>query len=443
MSKRLSFSTSGLRTQGTSWSREILGGLTTFSAMSYILAVNPSILSTTGMDAGAVFTATALISAIATIAAGLWMNFPLAIAPGMGLNAYFAFTLCAARDVPWQAALTIVFISGLLFLALSLSGIREALVSAFPTSLRAGISAGIGAFILFIGLQNSGIIQADDVTMVHGFNGINSELAVILIAVLLGIFLIHRNIPGNLLIVIFGVAIAGIFIPSGGDGGSVTTIPDKFVSSPQSLEPIFFAFDWGFVLENSDIFFTSVFTFLLVDIFDTTGTLVGIGQRAGVLDENGHWDAGSKAMKIDAASTVAGAALGTSPVTAYIESCAGIESGARTGLASLVTGICFLAALWISPLILALPPQSTAVALIVVGILMLQSLREVNFSQLVDYVPPGICLFLIPMSFSISHGIALGFLSFVALSLLTGRISTIRPMQWGLAVTFLVLLIIN
>lgn len=431
-----------IQERGSSLSREVLGGITTFSAMSYILAVNPSILSTTGMDAPALLTATAIISALATLAAGLWMNFPIAMAPGMGLNAYFAFTLVGAQEVPWQAALAIVFTSGIIFFLLSLGGVRSALVAAFPPSLRSGISAGIGAFLLFLGLQNSGIVIDDPATLVKGISPFGINAWIVLISTLVGIWLVNKNIPGNLLIVILFVAAVGIFLPGSEEGEKMTQIPGKLFSSPASLEPILWKFDWNFLSSHVGLFIQATLTFLLVDIFDTTGTLVGIGQRAGVMNKKGQWKEASKAMKVDAASTFVGSAMGTSPVTSYIESSAGIESGAKTGVASLVTAMCFFIALWFSPIILAIPAEASAVALIVVGILMLQSLRDINFRDIIEYAPPLICVFMIPMSFSISHGIALGFLSYIGLCFLSGRRQILTLVQYILAVVFVILLLV-
>ena len=432
-----------IQERGSTLSGEILGGLTTFSAMSYILAVNPSILATTGMDSAALLTSTAIISAFSTLCAGLWMNFPIAMAPGMGLNAYFAFTLCGGQEVHWQAALTVVFVSGIIFFILSLSGMRSALVAAFPPNLRSGISAGIGAFLLFLGLQNSGIVIEDPATLVKGISPFNLKAWIIFVATIVGLWLVNKNIPGSLLIVILLVSGIGILIPSAEDGGTMTQIPEQFFSIPASIEPVFWKFDWGFLSSHAALFIQATLTFLIVDIFDTTGTLVGIGQRAGVINKHGQWKNGNKAMKVDAASTFVGAALGMSPVTSYIESSAGIESGAKTGLASLVTSICFILALWFSPIILAIPKEAAGVALIIVGILMLQSLKELNFSDINECAAPLVCVFMIPMSFSISYGIALGYLSYFGLHLLPGgQRKNFTVVHYILAVVFILLLLV-
>lgn len=422
--------------------KEIIGGLTTFSAMAYILAVHPSMMSIAGMDEKALFTTTAIISALATLAVGLWAKFPIAMAPGMGLNAFFVFTLCGEKQVPWQAGLAIVFCSGVLFAILSWSGIRRIIVSAFSIELRSGISAGIGAFLLFIGLQNAGLVVDSPATLVTGFPSLDAKLALLSVAIILGLWLVHKNIPGNILIVILVVAFVGLFIPSGEEGSKMTSLPEKFFATPASISPILFKFDFSFFQNHMALFIGSVLTFLLVDLFDTTGTLLGLGQRAQKLDKDGNWEEGEKAMKVDATATVIGAAMGTSPVTSYIESSAGIEAGARTGLASVVTALCFILSLWFSPIILSLPQESTAVALIVVGILMLQSLKHINFTDIKKYVPGMVCFLMIPLTFSISHGIALGYLSHVGLQIASGQIKNLSWIHWVLTLLFLVFLIL-
>jgi AGZA family xanthine/uracil permease-like MFS transporter len=413
--------------------------------MAYILAVHPAILATTGMDAAALVTSTALIAGMATLVVGVWTNFPLAMAPGMGLNAFFAFTLCGAGGMPWQAALAVVLTSGILFVILTLTPVRVLIIRAFPQSLRSGISAGIGAFLLFLGLKNAGIIRADAVTFIAGNTDMNLKLAVIMVAVLAGVWTVNRRVPGNLLLVILAVTLIGLFLPAGGDDaeGRMTALPSSIAGAPASIAPLFLQFDWKFLLDHGSLFASGVLTFLLVDIFDTTGTLVGIGHRSGAMDQEGFWAASHRAMKVDAASTAVGAAIGTSPVTTYIESCAGIEAGAKTGLASVVTGLCFLLSLWLGPLILSIPVEATAVALIVVGILMIQSLRDLNFGDVTEFFPAVVCVFLIPLTFSISHGIALGYLSFLGLSLLCGRASTLDLTQWILGLVFALLLAVG
>lgn len=432
----------GISQRSSSWAREIAGGLTTFAAMAYILAANPAILSATGMDKPALVSATAILAGLSTLAVGLWARFPLALAPGMGLNAYFAFTLCGAGNVPWQAGLSIVLVSGILFFILSMTPARSRMVQAFPVSLRAGISAGIGAFLLFLGLQNAGLIVDDPVTLLAGNRDFSLKLVVVCVGVAGGVWMVERRIPGSLLIAVVAVAFAGLFLDGTNDGTRMTSLPGQFLAAPASLDPIAFQFDWKFISENMPVFLGAVLTFLLVDLFDTTGTLVGVGQRA-KSHGNSHEDfqvASARIMKVDAASTAVGAALGTSPVTSYIESCAGIESGARTGMASVVTGICFLSSLWLWPIILAIPPEATSVALIVVGLLMIRSLESLDFTRLVEYFPAAVCVFLIPMTFSISHGIALGYLCFIAVSILGGEFRKLSVAQWILGIIFMALL---
>lgn len=432
-----------IHARGSSFSNEIFGGLTTFAATAYILAAHPSILSQTGMDKAALVTATALVTGLVTIAVGLLTNVPLAMAPGMGLNAYFAFTLCGAAGMPWRAALAVVFTSGILFFLISMTPLRQQILRAFPTSLRSGISAGIGAFLLFLGLKNAGIIVSDPVTFVAGHRDISSSLGVVLVSLLFGVWLVSRRVPGSLLLVMSSVTFMGLFLPGPDAGSHMTSLPEVVISVPHSLGPILFQFDWAYCLSHPGVYLSAVMTFLLVDLFDTTGTLMAVGQRSGAMNAQGDWPEAAPLMRIDAAATALGASLGTSPVTSYIESCAGIEAGAKTGLASIITGLCFLISLWMSPLILSIPPEATAIVLIVVGVLMLQSLRNVPSHDLAEFFPPIFCVFLIPMTFSISHGIALGFLSFLGLSILNGRRRELLPSQWALGLIFIVVLLVG
>ncbi len=445
-----------LKENGTDVKTEILAGVTTFMTMAYILAVNPSILSETGMDQGAVFTATAVASLLGTLFMSLFANYPFALAPGMGLNAYFAYTVVLGMGYSWETALTAVFIEGLIFIVLSLTNVREAIFNAIPMNLKAAVSVGIGLFIAFIGLQNAKIViggstllqlfSVEDYNALNGveasFNDVGITVLLAVIGILITGILVIKNIKGNIL---WGILItwllgivcqlAGLYVPNG-ELGFYSLLPDfsNGLAIP-SLSPIFgkMQFDGIFSLE----FLVVIFAFLFVDIFDTLGTLIGVSTKANMLDENGKLPRIKGALLADAVATTAGAVLGTSTVTTFVESASGVTEGGRTGLTSITTAILFGVALLFSPIFLAIPSFATAPALVVVGFYMLTNVVNIDFNDLAEAIPCYICIIAMPFFYSISEGIAMGVISYVVLNLVTGKAKgRISVLMYVLAVLF-------
>lgn len=416
-----------LKENGTNIRTEVIAGITTFLTMAYILAVNPSILSAAGMDQNALFTSTAIAAIVGTLVMALWAKLPFALAPGMGLNAFFAFSVVLGMGHSWQFALTAVLIEGIIFIFLTIFNVREAIVDAIPASIRTAISAGIGLFIAFIGLQNAGIVVNNDATLV-GLGEITSGNALLgLIGLLITAVLVVKKVKGDLLIGILVTTLIGI--PLG------ITQMKGFISVPPSIEPIFFQFEWKEIF-TFDMMIV-VFTFLFVDIFDTLGTLVGVSTKAGMLDKNGKIPNAKKAFMADAIGTTAGAILGTSTVTTYVESAAGVSEGGRTGLTALVTAIAFAVALFLSPVFLAIPGAATAPALILVGLYMLSPIRELDFNDFSETIPAFITIIAMPLTYSIAEGITLGVLSFVFINLLAGKFKKLSVGMYILAVLFI------
>lgn len=416
-----------LKQNGTNPRTEILAGITTFLTMAYILAVNPSILSATGMDANALFTTTAIAAIVGTLVMALWAKLPFALAPGMGLNAFFAFSVVLGMGHTWQFALTAVLIEGIIFIILTAFNVREAIANAIPKSVRTAISAGIGLFIAFIGLQNAGIIVNHDATLVS-LGDITSGKALLgIIGLLITSILVVKKVKGDLLIGIILTAVIGI--PLG-----ITQL-NGFMSLPPSIEPIFFQFDFSqiFTFEMAVI----VFTFLFVDIFDTLGTLVGVSTKANMLDKDGKIPNAKKAFMADAIGTTAGAILGTSTVTTYVESAAGVSEGGRTGMTALITALCFAVALFFAPVFLAIPGAATAPALILVGLYMLSPIKELDFSDFSETIPAFICIIAMPLAYSIAEGITLGVLSYVIINLIAGNFKKLSIGMYVLAVLFI------
>lgn len=400
-----------LKANGTTVRTEILAGVTTFLTMAYIIFVNPSILAQAGMDFGAVFVATCIAAAAGSLIMGLYANYPVALAPGMGLNAYFAFTVVPQFGGDWRLALGCVFVSGIAFLALSLSPLREWLVNAIPRSLKYGIGAGIGFFLALIGLQNAGIVTAHPVTLVTlGNLGAHGALLAMAGFILL-VALYFRRVPGAIMLTIIGVTAAAVLLGLQPLQG--------VIDMPPSLAPTLFemnlrgAFEIGFV--------TIIFVFLLVDLLDTTGTLVSVGQRAGMVDEDGKLPRLRKAMVADSTATAIGAALGTSTTTSYIESTAGIESGGRTGLMAVTVGVLFLASLFLAPLAGTVPVYATAPALVFVACLMARSLADMSWDDITEAVPAMVTALAIPLTYSIASGIGLGIIAYAGIKLASGR----------------------
>lgn len=424
-----------LTEKGTNVKTEILAGITTFLTMAYILAVNPGILGATGMDAGAVFTATALASLIATLVMALVANLPFALAPGMGLNAFFAFTVVLGMGKSWQFALTAVFLEGIIFILLTLFNVREAIINSIPINLKKAISVGIGLFIAFIGLQDASVIVDNPATLV----GLNSYSSAPLLVALIGlavIAILHAfKVKGSLLIGILAATIVGI--PLG-----VTNLEGfKLFSAPASLSPILFKFEWNNIFSFD--MFVVLFTFLMVDMFDTVGTLVGVSTKAGMLTEDGKVPRAKQALFADAIGTTVGACLGTSTVTTYVESAAGVEEGGRTGLTSLTTAILFLLAIFLSPLFLVIPGAATAPALIMVGLFMMSPIKEVELSDVTEALPAFLTIIMMPLTYSISEGISFGILSYILLKVTTGKAKEVNYMTYIVGAIFLLKILVS
>ncbi len=407
---------------------EIIAGITTFLTMSYILAVNPSMFGLLdGMPAGAVFTATALAAIIGTLAMAFFGKLPFGLAPGMGLNAFFVFSVCMGMGYSWQFALTAVFIEGLIFILLTVTNVREAIVNAIPKNLRYAIGGGIGLFIAFIGMQNAGIIVNDDATLV-ALGDVTSDTALLAIIglVITGV-LFALNVKGAMLIGILATTIIGI--PMG------ITEFKGVMSMPESIEPIFCKFEWNNIFTLDMV--VVVFTFLFIDLFDTVGTLVGVSTKAKMVDENGNIPRLKQAFMADAIATTAGAALGTSTTTTYVESAAGVAQGGRSGLTAFAIACCFAVALFFSPLFLSVPGAATAPVLIIVGMLMMEPVRNIDFDDATEAIPSFICLIMMPLAYSISAGIMLGMISYVVLNLCCGKFKKLTPAIYILAVLFI------
>jgi AGZA family xanthine/uracil permease-like MFS transporter len=417
-----------LKENGAVVRTEVIAGITTFMTMAYILAVNPLILSSTGMDRNAVFTATALSSFIAIAIMALYANLPIALAPGMGLNAFFAYTVVTQMGYSWEMALTAVFIEGILFILLSFFRVREAIIDSIPINLKHAISVGIGLYIALIGLSNAGVIVKNETTLV-ALGSLSDPRALLALAgiIIMGTLLVFR-VRGALVIGI--VITAAIGIPLG-----ITQLPEKgFVSLPPSVAPLFFKFDFS-RLFTWDMLIV-IFTFLFVDIFDTVGTLVGVCSKANLLDEKGRVPRVRQALFADAVGTTAGAILGTSTVTSYIESAAGVAEGGKTGLTSMVVGIFFLLSLFFAPLFLMIPGAATAPALVLVGLFMISPIQKINLDDYSESLPVFLTMIMMPLAYSISEGIAFGMLSFVLIKLFTGKWKQISLVMYILAVFF-------
>ncbi len=429
-----------LKERGTTVGREIVAGLTTFLAMTYILAVNPGMLSMTGMDAGSVFTATALSAAIATLVMGFVANLPVALAPGMGLNAFFTFTVCMGMGCSWQLALTAVLLEGVLFLILSFCGIREAIIKSIPENLKIAVSVGIGLFICLIGLANAGIVASDTGTII-GFNNFNLSHASALLAVIgliITIILYVCKVPGAILIGIAATTIIGI--PMG-----VTVVPENFKPVSLPSKPLLFAFDFkgifmganGFEFAVLGKFIVIFITFLFTDLFDTIGTLLGVAEQGNLKDKDGNVLNAKGALIADSVGTVVGACLGTSTVTSYVESSSGVAAGGRTGLAAIATAAMFLISLFFSPLFLLVPAAATAPALIFVGYLMMKSVTKIDFADPTEGIPAFITIMAMPFSYSISKGIMYGVITFVICKLVGKKVKDIPVVTWILAAIFI------
>ena len=391
--------------------KEVMGGITTFLTMAYILAVNPVILHDAGMDQGAVFTATVISAVIATLVMAIYAKLPFVLAPGMGLNAFFAYTIVLTMYYSWQFALTAVFIEGIIFILLTLSGLRQKIVDSMPLVLRRAITPGIGFFIAFIGLKSAGIVTPNDATLVSLGDLHDPAVLLACFGILLSSILLVRKVTGALLIGILATTLIGIPI-------GVTRFSAIF-DTPPSLSPIFLKFEWKNVLSIDMAI--CVLTFLFIDIFDTIGTLIGVSNRAGMVDEKGKIPRLKQAFMADAIGTTLGAMLGTSTVTTFVESSSGVNVGGRSGLTSFTASICFLLALFFAPFFMAIPPEATSPALILVGVSMMLDVKKLHIEQYIDAIPSFICILLMPMTYSISDGILLGLISYVLIRLCAGR----------------------
>ena len=423
----------GFNPKETTVRTEIMAGITTFLTMAYILAVNPNILGETGMDKGALFTTTVIMSAIPTIFMGLYAKLPLALAPGMGLNAFFAYTVCLIMGYSWQFALTAVFLEGLAFILLTVTNLREKIVDVIPDALKTAISAGIGLYIAFIGLKNAEVIVDNPATLVSLGHLTSGSGLLAIIGIVLTSVLLVKNVKGALLIGILATTLIGI--PMG-----ITNL-NGFFSIPPSIEPIFMKFEWSniFTAEMATI----VFTLLFVDLFDCIGTVIGVTTRAGMVGEDGKIPHLKKVFMVDSLSTAAGAAMGTSTVAVYVESAAGVNEGGRSGLTAFTTGICFLIALFFAPFFLAIPAAATAPVLVLVGLMMMSNIWKIDFFDYKESIPAFICMLFMPLAYSISDGILLGHLTYVIVNLLSGNRKNLTTGMYILAVIFLLKFILQ
>ena len=445
-----------LTANGTTAKTEMLAGITTFMTMAYILAVNPLIMSTTGMDKGAVLTATAIASCLGTIFMAVFANYPFALAPGMGLNAFFAFTVVMQMGYSWQMALAAVFVEGIIFIVLSLTNVREAIFNAIPMTLKKAVSAGIGLFIALIGLLNAQIIVANPATKISLFSfthsvetgtfhtvGITVLLA--MIGILFTSILMVKKVRGNILLGILGTwilavicEVTGLYVPNP-ELKMFSVIPDVSAGlasfMPASLSPIFMQLDFSRVFSID--FLIVMFAFLFVDIFDTLGTLIGVSSKANMLDENGKLPHIKGALLADAVATTVGAVIGTSTTTTFVESATGVSEGGRTGLTAITVAVLFLLSLFLSPIFLSIPAFATSPALVVVGFLMLSSVAGIDFSDFSESIPAYITIIAMPFCYSISEGISFGVISYVVINLLTGKREKISPLMYILTVLFI------
>ena len=406
---------------------EIIAGITTFLTMSYILAVNPSMFSELSMPGGAVFTSTALAAIIGCVAMAFIGKLPFGLAPGMGLNAFFVYSVCLGMGYSWQFALTAVLIEGLIFIILTITNVREAIVNAIPTSLRNAIGAGIGLFIAFIGLSSAGVVVADEATLVDLGNITSGSGLLAMIGIIITGFLYVKKVPGAILLGIIITMVIGI--PMG------VTEFKGVLSSPESISPIFFQFQFDNIWSLDMV--SIVFTFLFIDMFDTVGTLVGVCTKANMVDEKGNISRLKHAFMADSIATTAGAMLGTSTTTTYVESAAGVAQGGRSGLTALIIAGCFAVALFFSPLFLSIPSAATAPALVLVGLMMMESVTKIDFTDFSEALPAFICIITMPLTYSISNGILIGMITYVLMNVICGNFKKITPVMYILTLLFI------
>ena len=440
-----------LKEHNTTVKTEVMAGITTFLTMAYILAVNPNMLSASGMDNGAVFTATALASALATFIMAFWANYPIALSAGMGLNAYFAYTVCLGQlqgiDDPWKIALAAVLVEGIIFIILSFFKLRETIVNAIPENLKYGITSGIGLFIAFVGLKGAGVVVSDDSTLVALGNFGRPEVALCLIGILVIAVMNHYNVKGSILWGILITWVLGIIAQLTGwyvvdpDAGAASLIPSLSASSfiPPSISSTFCKFDVAWIGSHVSEFVVIVFSFLFVDMFDTIGTVIGVAEKADLLDEDGNLPRVGRVLMADAIGTVAGSMLGTSTVTSFVESSSGVAEGGKTGLTAMTTGILFLVALFLSPIFLAIPSFATAPALVIVGFFMASSIKKMEFDgDLADAVGGYLAFLMMPLTYSIANGIMFGVLAWFIIKVCTGQLKKIHPVMYIVCALFII-----
>ena len=440
-----------LKEHNTTVKTEVMAGITTFLTMAYILAVNPNMLSASGMDSGAVFTATALASALATFIMAFWANYPIALSAGMGLNAYFAYTVCLGQlqgiDDPWKIALAAVLVEGIIFIILSFFKLRETIVNAIPENLKYGITSGIGLFIAFVGLKGAGVVVSDDSTLVALGNFGRPEVALCLIGILVIAVMNHYNVKGSILWGILITWVLGIIAQLTGwyvvdpDAGAASLIPSLSASSfiPPSISSTFCKFDFAWIGSHVSEFVVIVFSFLFVDMFDTIGTVIGVAEKADLLDEDGNLPRVGRVLMADAIGTVAGSMLGTSTVTSFVESSSGVAEGGKTGLTAMTTGILFLVALFLSPIFLAIPSFATAPALVIVGFFMASSIKKMEFDgDLADAVGGYLAFLMMPLTDFIANGIMFGVLAWFIIKVCTGQLKKIHPVMYIVCALFII-----
>lgn len=407
---------------------EIVAGITTFLTMSYILAVNPTMFGELdGMPVGSVFTSTALAAIVGCLAMAFIGKLPFGLAPGMGLNAFFVYSVCMGMGYSWQFALTAVLIEGIIFIVLTLTNLREAIVNAIPMSLRNAIGAGIGLFIAFIGLKSAGVVVADGATLVALGDVTSGSVLLAFIGLVITGFMYSRNVPGAILLGIIITMVIGI--PLG------VTEFKGIVSAPDSIAPIFCKFEFDKIFSVDML--VVVFTFFFIDMFDTVGTLVGVCTKAKMLDEKGNIHRVKQAFMADSIATTFGAMLGTSTTTTYVESAAGVAQGGRSGLTALVVGCCFVIAMFFSPLFLSIPSAATTPALIIVGLLMAEQIKNVDFDDFSESIPAFVCMIMMPLTYSISNGILIGMITYVLMNMICGKFKKLSPAMYILAVLFI------
>ena len=418
----------GFNPAETTVKKEIVAGITTFLTMSYILAVNPTMFALLdGMPQGAVFTTTALAAIVGCVAMALIGKLPFGLAPGMGLNAFFVYSVCLGMGYSWQFALTAVLIEGFIFILLTITNVREAIVNAIPMSMRNAIGAGIGLFIAFIGLSSAGVVVHNDATLVDLGDITSGSALLALIGIILTAFMYARNVPGAILLGVLATMVIGIFMGETDFKG--------ILSQPESISPIFckFEFDKIFTIDMLVV----VFTLLFIDMFDTVGTLVGVCTKANMVDEKGNINRLNQAFMADSIATTVGAILGTSTTTTYVESAAGVAQGGRSGLTAMVVALCFVVSLFFSPLFLSIPAAATAPALIIVGLLMLEPITKIPFDDFSESLPAFVCIVMMPLTYSISNGILLGMITYVLMNMMCGNFKKITPTMYILAILFI------